>query len=60
MDLLRISILIIILLVCFLSKVKGDKKVMPDDEVSQYTSDDSISGSGDIDTRGQHKIIIAL
>ena len=33
---------------------------MPDDEVSQYTSDDSISGSGDKDARGQYRIIIAL
>jgi len=32
--------------------------MIPDDETSQNTSDGSISGSGDIDIRGQYELVV--
>ena len=43
---------------CVFCEVKGGTKVMPDNEASQNTSDDSISDSGDIDIRGQYELIV--
>jgi len=53
MELSRISTIISVILVSVFCQVKGDTKVIPDDEASQNTSDDSISDAGDIDIRGQ-------
>jgi len=37
--------------------VEGDRKPMSDDEEYQNTSDSSASGSGDINIRGQFKLL---
>ena len=54
MELSRVSTIISVILVCVFCEVKGNTKVIPDDEASQNNSDDSISDSGDMNIRGQY------
>ena len=48
----------IVLLLCFFCQVKGDTKLLSDDETYQNDSNNSASDSGDINVRGQYKLFV--